>query len=86
MAIAALKVASKSSKEIQTILTKLINGEPTEDNKEIDGILKRTKTLVTSSTSWPARKKYTINMLFNTNEIRKFSSLTENFFKQESIQ
>ena len=74
MAIAALKVASKSSIEIQTILTKLINGEPTEDNKEIDGILKRTKTLVTSSTSWPARKKYTINSTCSLTQMKSGSS------------
>ena len=88
MAIAALNVAAKSNKEIQTILTKLLNGEPTTDKESKDGIpiLERIKAIVTSPTSWLKRIKQALNNIFNSNEIRHFSSITENKLRLKLCQ
>ena len=84
MAISALRTAARSAPEISPILTELINGEKSKDNIIIHGILKKTKILVTSATSWPIRKNPTINSIFNTKDIRKFASVTESYLNKKA--
>ena len=79
MSIAAMKKASNTTPQIAPILLNLINGEGKQA-----GILTKTKSLVTSPTSWPQRKKATINQIFTTNDIRKFSKVTENYLNRKA--
>ena len=79
MTIAVMKTASNTTPQIAPVLINLINGEGKQA-----GILTRTKSLVTSPTSWPQRKKSTINMIFTTNDIRKYSKVTENYLNKKS--
>ena len=79
MAIAAMKTATKTTPEIRPILIATINGD-----QEGGGILKKTRSLVTSPNTWPTRQKHTINHIFNTNDIRKFSCITENYLNQKA--
>ena len=86
MAIGALKTAAKSNNQIQSILRALIDGDqtPGDRRKATPPILERIDALVTSPDSWPSRQRYTINMIFDTNEIRKFSSITENYLNKKA--
>ena len=86
IAIAALKTASQANPQLRVVLTKLLDGEtPRATEKEnTSPILKRIKTLVASPNTWPKREKYTINKIFNTNELRTFSKVTENYLNQKA--
>ena len=60
------------------------SGEVWNEDKQGEGILNKTRSLVTSPTSWPSRKKHTINNIFNTNDIRRSSSITENYLNKNT--
>ena len=87
MTISVLRRAAKEDEDIKKVLRDLVNGQPESNLKRANSqILSKVTSIVTSSSTWPTRTRHTILEIFNSQEIRNFTKITESYLNRKASE